>query len=156
MQEEIVITLEGKLKLEEELDHLVNVERVENVRVLQEARAQGDLSENADYDAAKENQAKINARIEEIQYQLKHATIIDETKIVKGVVSLGATVKVLALNDQQELDFKIVGAVEADPFNGTISNDSPIALAILNRKVGDIVTVQVEKPYDLKILEVKN
>ncbi|MDY4788696.1 MAG: transcription elongation factor GreA [Bacilli bacterium] len=154
--EKDVITLEGKLKLEQELDELVNVKRVENVRILQEARAQGDLSENADYDAAKEKQAEINARIEEIQYKLKHSILIDETKNVKGVVSIGSTVKVLTLNDQDELEFKIVGAVEADPFNGSISNDSPIATAILGKKIGDIVTVHVEKPYDLKILEVKN
>ena len=119
------------------------------------ARAQGDLSENADYDAARNDQAEIEGRIKELEYMLDHAKIIDEKK-EKGVVGLGSTVKIAYVDDDDdEEEYKIVGSLEANPFENKISNESPIGLAILGKKVGEIVNVESPNgSYAVKVLSV--
>ena len=148
------LTQEGLEELKRELDDLINVQRPKNIIAIKEARALGDLSENADYDAAKNEQAEIEGRIKKIEKMLENAEIIDEIKTDK--VSIGSTVAIKYVDDDDTDEYKIVGSQEADPFMSKISNESPIALAILNKKVGDIV--EVESPngvYKIEITEIK-
>lgn len=122
------VTKEGLQELQNELDTLVHVTRQEVIQELQEARAQGDLSENADYDAARDHQARVEARIRELEALIKNSEIIKEEEKGKGAISvrLGSTVTVRDLSDQSENTYSIVGTIEADPFEGKISNDSPL------------------------------
>ena len=150
----IYLTQEGLEELKQELDELINVRRPKNIIAIKEARALGDLSENADYDAAKNEQAEIEGRIKKIEKMLENAEIIEEVKTDK--VSIGSTVAVKYVDDDDTDEYKIVGSQEADPFMSKISNESPIAKAILNKKVGDIV--EVESPngvYKIEITEIK-
>lgn len=151
---EIYLTEKGLEELKEEYDHLINVDRPNNINAIKDARAMGDLSENADYDAARQEQAKIEARIKEIEYMLEHYTIITEVKGDK--VQIGSTVKIEYLDEEDEEEYTIVGVQEADPFSFKISNESPIAQAILSKKVGDVVTVESPNgTYSIKITEIK-
>ena len=150
----IYLTQEGLDELKTELDDLINVKRPKNIIAIKEARALGDLSENADYDAAKNEQAEIEGRIKKIEKMLENAVIIDEIKTDK--VSIGSTVQIKYVDDDDTDEYKIVGSQEADPFMSKISNESPIAKAILNKKVGDIV--EVDSPngvYKIEITEIK-
>ncbi|HIU40853.1 MAG TPA: transcription elongation factor GreA [Candidatus Aphodocola excrementigallinarum] len=150
---EIYLTSEGFLKLEEELDHLKKVERPDVINAIKEARALGDLSENAEYSSARERQGKLEARIKEIEYTLEHATIIENNS--DGKVCVGSVVTIKYLEDDEEEEYTIVGTNEADPFENKISNESPIALAVMGKKEGD--EVQVDSPngsFDIKILKV--
>ena len=151
----IYLTQEGFEELKSELDQLINVKRPENIQAIKEARALGDLSENADYDAAKNDQAEIEGRIKKIEKMLENVEIIE--KADAGVVGLGNTVSIRYVDDDDETDeYKIVGSQEADPFQSKISNESPIAKAIMNKKVGDIV--DVESPngvYQIEIIDIK-
>ena len=123
---------------------------------LQEARAQGDLSENADYDAAREHQAQVEARIHEVEAILKQAEIIEEDESAKEIVRIGSVVTLKDLSDGEVATYTIVGTTEADPFEGKISNESPVVQAILDKKAGDVVTIsKAAIPYDVEILEVK-
>ena len=148
------VTEEGKALLEEELYNLIHVERDQVIEDLKAARAQGDLSENADYDAARDHQAQVESKIKELEYQIKNAEIIKDKKAGK-TVRIGSTVDIQEMDTKNKLTYKIVGSVEADPLNGLLSNVTPLAEAILDRKVGDVVTVNVDKPYDVKILNIK-
>ena len=146
------LTAEGYLELETELNELKNVKRHEIITALKEARANGDLSENADYDAARNDQAQTEARIKELEYKLEHSKIVDKT--AKGVAGIGSMVTVQD-EDGDEEEYKLVSSVEADPFNNKISVESPIGVAIKGHKTGD--TVMVESPnggYNVKILKV--
>ena len=156
-KEKISLTKAGKEQLEKELSHLVNEVRPQVIVELQEARAQGDLSENADYDAARKKQAEVEGRIKEIEYILQNAVIADE-KVTgyKNVVKLGSKVTILDESDGIVSVYDIVGSIEADPFLGKISNESPLAMAILGKKKGDGVTIKVDNPYDVIIEDVKN
>jgi len=148
----LILTAEGFLKLEEELNELKTVRRPEIIKALKDARAQGDLSENADYDAARAEQAQIEAKIKELEYRLEHSEIAHTTK--KGAVNVGSTVTVMDEDDDEDT-YQIVGSVEADSFNNKISNISPLGKALLGHKVGD--EVSVESPngvYSLKIVKV--
>lgn len=148
----VYLTQEGLEELKRELDNLINVRRPENIQSIKEARALGDLSENADYDAAKDEQAQIEGRIKTIEKMLENVSIITKTDTSK--VSLGTTVSIKYVDDEEEEDeYKIVGSQEADPFASKISNESPIAQALLNHKVGDIVTV--ESPNGSYQVEIK-
>lgn len=150
---EIYLTSEGFLKLEEELDHLKKVERPDVINAIKEARALGDLSENAEYSSARERQGKLEARIKEIEYTLEHASIIENNS--DGKVCVGSVVTIKYLEDDEEEEYTIVGTNEADPFENKISNESPIALAVMGKKEGD--EVQVDSPngsFDIKILKV--
>lgn len=151
----IYLTADGYRDLKKELDELINVKRPENIQAIKEARALGDLSENADYDAAKNDQAEIEGRIKRIEKMLENVEIIE--KVNSDVVSLGSTVSIKYCDDEDETDeYEIVGSQEADPFVSKISNESPIAKAIMNKKVGDIV--EVESPngvYKIEITAIK-
>ncbi len=147
------LTAEGYLELETELDELKNVKRKEVIIALKEARAMGDLSENADYDAARNDQAQIEARIKELEYKLEHSKIVDAKKKGSGV-GIGSVVTIKD-EDGEEEEYKIVSSVEADPFNNKISVESPIGVAMKGHKTGD--TVLVESPnggYNITILNI--
>ena len=156
MDNKILLNKEGIEKLKAERDHLVNVDRVENRDALVLARSQGDLSENADYDAARDEQARIEARIKEIDQMLMHAEVIDESESQSDVVKLGNIVTILDLSEEnpEEESYRIVGSTETDPLHGKISNESPLAKAMLDHKVGEVVTVGVASPYDVKIVKI--
>jgi len=150
---EILLTSEGFLELETELNNLKTVERPRIIEAIKEARAQGDLSENADYDAARDEQAKIEARITELEYKLENAKIIEKSS--GDVVAVGTTVTVKYVDDDDEEEYSIVGSMEADPFLNKISNESPIGRAIMNRRVGDIISVESPNgSYDIKIVKI--
>ena len=154
-QKEFFLTSEGYLELETELNYLKTDKRNEVLNSLKEARSLGDLSENAEYDSAREEQGKLEARIKEVEYILEHATIIEDTTD-DGVVSIGSTVSLQYGDDEDDVEeYRIVGSQEADPFNNKISNESPIAMAILGKKVGDMA--EVDSPngtYKVKIVKV--
>lgn len=153
MEEKIFVTEEGLNDLKDELYNLIHVTREEVKEELKAARAQGDLSENADYDSARDRQAKVESRIKELEYQIKNAQIITEKK--RGsTVRIGSTVEIQELDTKNKLTYKIVGSVEADPLNGLLSNVTPLAEAIMDHKVNDVCTVSVDNPYDVKILKI--
>ena len=150
----IYVTREGLEELKSELDYLINVRRPENITAIKEARALGDLSENADYDAARNEQAELEGRIKKLEKMLENVEIIE--KIDTDKVSIGSTVSIKYVDDDDTDEYKIVGSQEADPFMSKISNESPIAKALLNRKVGDVVTVESPNgTYQVKITEIK-
>ncbi len=153
-KKKVFLTQEGYDEIKDELDYLINVRRPDNINAIKEARALGDLSENADYDAARNEQAEIEARIQKLESIIDNAQIIEEVSSDK--VGLGNTVKISYVDDEDDLDeYKIVGSQEADPFESKISNESPIAKALLNHKVGDIVSVDSPNgSYEIKIVEI--
>lgn len=155
MTERIPVTQAGLDELNRELRQLIEVERPEVIEDLKVARAQGDLSENADYDAARDRQARVEARIREIEATLTKVEIIDGDKAKKHkTVGLGATVTIYDMEMEIEETFSIVGSVEADPENGKLSNVSPLAQAMNEAKEGDVVEVQVDEPYEVKVLKI--
>lgn len=151
----VELTKEGAEKLEKELRHLIDIDRPEVIESLQAARAQGDLSENADYDAARTRQAEIEGRIKEIENILANVKIINEKKATK-VVTLGSTVTIRDLSDKTEATYTIVGTVEANPMKGLISNVSPLGRAIVDKAVGDVVVVHVAQEYSVEILKIES
>ena len=152
-KKEFLLTSEGFLELETELNYLKNEERPRIIEAIKEARAQGDLSENADYDAARDEQAKVEARIQDLEYRLEHAKIIE--KVTGDKVDVGTTVTVQYIDEEDEEEYSIVGSMEADPFANKISNESPIGKAIMNKKVGDIISVESPNgSYDIKIVKI--
>ena len=151
-KKEVFLTSEGYLELENELHYLKTEKRKEVTQTLKEARALGDLSENSEYDQAREDQSNLEKRIVEIEYTLEHATVIDEAKD-DGTVGIGCQVELKYEDDDDTESYKIVGSQEADPFESKISNESPIAQALLEHKVGDIVTV--ESPNGSYQVEIK-
>ena len=138
-QDEILLTAKGYAELEEELNDLRVNKRAENVLAIKEARSHGDLSENSEYDAARDEQAKIEARIQELEYKLEHATIIDNKD--KTHVNVGSVVTIEYVDDKEQDVYTIVGSLEADPFDNKISNESTIGSAILGHKKGEEVEV---------------
>src|SRR5690554_6320243 len=135
------MTLAGKEKLEKELEYLKTGKRKEVVERIKIARGFGDLSENSEYDSAKEEQAFVEGRISTIENMLRNAVIIEENEAEADIVTLGKSVTFIELPDGEEEEYTIVGSAEADPFEGKISNDSPIAKALLGHEVGQEVTV---------------
>ena len=145
----VIMTAEGYLETETELNELKNVRRQEIIEAIKEARAQGDLSENADYDAARNEQAIVEAKIQELEYKLEHAEIIDNKN--KNEVDLGSTVTI-SYDDGETEEYKLVGSMEADPFENKISNESPLGIALLKHKIGDVVEVASPNGgYNIKI-----
>jgi transcription elongation factor GreA len=136
------MTKEGKEKLEQELEQLKTVKRKEVVERIKIARSFGDLSENSEYDSAKDEQAFVEGRITTLENMIRNAKIIEESDLDSDTVSLGKSVTFIELPDGDEETYTIVGSAEADPFEGKISNDSPIAQSLIGKKVGDQVTVQ--------------
>lgn len=155
MSNKVYLTNEGFLEIEEELNHLKEVKRPEVIKALKDARALGDLSENADYDAARNEQAQVEGRIAELEKLLETAELIERKDTDK--VTLGATVKIEYLDDDDDVEeYRIVGSKEADPSNNKISNESPLAKAIINAKVGDVCVVDSPNGnYEVKVIEIK-
>ncbi len=152
-KEEILLTAKGFADLEEELNELRTTKREENIQAIKEARSHGDLSENSEYDAARDEQAKIEARIQELEYKLEHASIIDSSN--KDTVNVGCDVTILYVDDDEEDTYSIVGSLEADPFENKVSNESPIGAALIGSKVGDIIpVVGPNGTYDIKVLKI--
>lgn len=149
MENTFKLTEAGFEKLQQELEQLKDVDRKKNLEALRDARAQGDLSENADYDAARDEQARIEARIKEIENILKHTEIIKESNT--KAVSIGKTVVIRFLASGNVKEFTIVGHLEANPLAGKISNESPIGKAILGMKKGAKVTYKAETGNEIKI-----
>ncbi|MBE7033578.1 MAG: transcription elongation factor GreA [Ruminococcaceae bacterium] len=154
MAKKVLLTSEGLEKLQDELDNLKNVRRKENTAALKVAKSFGDLSENSEYDEAKNEQAEIEARILEIENMLKNAEIIDEDDVATDVVSIGSRVTVKDLDDDDATEYFIVGSTEADPMKGKISDESPVGSALLGHKVGE--TVAVEAPMGIIKYEIVN
>lgn len=136
------MTVEGKLKLEEELEQLKTVKRGEIIERIKIARSFGDLSENSEYESAKDEQAFVEGRISTLENMIRFSQIIDNNSVANDEVSIGKTVTFIELPDGEEEEYTIVGSAESDPFSGKISNDSPIAQALIGSKVGDQVTIQ--------------
>lgn len=150
---ECLLTAAGFLKIEEELNELKTVKRPQVIEAIKDARSQGDLSENADYDAARNDQAELEARIKELEYMIENAKIIEEAG--DGSVAIGSKIKIQYIEDEDEDEYHIVGSLEADPFENRISNESPIGKAVLGRHAGDVVSVESPNgSYEVKILEI--
>ncbi|BAC44158.1 transcription elongation factor GreA [Malacoplasma penetrans] len=155
-----LMTESGKKELEKELKYLIDVRRPEIIKQIQEAREQGDLSENADYDAAKNFQAQIESRIKEIQNILNNTKIIKEEKSSgsnEKKVHVGATVTIKDYSDGESHTYKIVGPIESDPSQNKISNECPLAKCIMGKKVGEESYVKgIDHPYKVKVVDITN
>ena len=138
-----LLTYAGLKKLEDELHDLKVVKRKEVAEKIKEAREQGDLSENAEYDAAKDEQRDIELRIEEIEKILKNAEVVVEDEVDEGKINVGFKVKVLDMEYDEEMDFQLVGSTEANSLQGKISNESPVGKALIGAKQGDVVDVEL-------------
>ena len=151
-----LLTEQGYQELKDELDYLINVRRPENIKAIKDARSLGDLSENADYDAARNEQAELEGRIKQLEKLLENVEIIDSLKQDTSTVSIGNTVTIKYMDEDDVEEYQIVGSQEADPFACKISNESPIAVAVLNHKVGDVVNVESPNGvYQVKITSIK-
>ncbi|MBQ4370845.1 MAG: transcription elongation factor GreA [Firmicutes bacterium] len=144
MNEEILITKEGYNKLVEEHDYLVSVRREEVSRHLKEAKSYGDLSENAEYDAAKDEQAELEDRIQKLENMIRNAKVIDEEELTGEHVNLGLTVDLLDRKTGEKFSYQIVGVTMADPLNDKISNESPLGKELMGKEIGNVVEVPVE------------
>lgn len=155
MQQRIPITPEGYRRLQEELDRLVKIERPRNIQAIAEARAHGDLSENAEYHAAKERQSFIEGRIQELQAKLAMAEVIDPSRINQSKIAFGAKVRVLDLQTDEEYVFILVGPEETDVKAGKISVSSPVGKALLGKEVGDVVSIKAPaRTIEYEVLEI--
>lgn len=155
MGKQVILTYDGLKKLEEELDYLKSVKRPEVAEKIKQARAFGDLSENSEYDEAKNEQAFVEGRIATIEAMLRNAQVIDEEDITVDKVSVGCTVKVYDEEFKENVEYTIVGSTEADPVNNKISDESPIGKALIGKKVGETVTVEVPAGIiKLKVIEI--
>ena len=155
-EKKIILTNDGLKKLEEELENLKVVRRKEVAAKIKESRMQGDLSENAEYDAAKEEQAEIETRITQIEKMLRNAEVIDEDELNTGKVNLGNTVVLWDKEFEEEITYTLVGPAESDPMQGKLSNESPLGMAMLGHSVGDIIENQApDGVIEFKILDIK-
>nr|WP_283245800.1 transcription elongation factor GreA [Ligaoa zhengdingensis] len=155
MAKEIILTAEGLKNLQEEYENLKTVKRKEVAEKIKVARGFGDLSENSEYDEAKNEQAIVEARIAEVEAMLKVARVLDETEIAHDTISVGSTVKLKDLEFDEIETYYLVGSTESDPMNNRISDESPLGKALLGKKVGERISVDApsgEVPYE--ILEV--
>ena len=151
-----IMTYEGIKKLEEELEYLKTVRRKEITEKIKVALGYGDLSENSEYDEAKNDQAFNEGRIIQLENMLKNAVVVDESEIPTDKVSVGSIVKVMYYEFDEEVEYAIVGSAEADPMNFKISNESPVGSALLGKKVGDVVEVTVPSGVSkFEILEIR-
>lgn len=151
-----LLTQEGYDKLEQELEYLKTVKRKEITEKIKVALGYGDLSENSEYDEAKNDQAFTEGRIIQLENMLKNAVVVDESEIPKDKVSVGSIVKVMDYEFDEEVEYTIVGSAEADPMNFKISNESPVGSALIGKKVGDVVEVAVPSGVSkFEILEIR-
>ena len=155
VEKQEILTQEGYNKIEEEVEYLKTIKRKEVAERIKVAISFGDLSENAEYDEAKNEQAQVEERIIKLESMIRRAVIIDESKIDSNVVTIGSIVKVNDMDFEEEVEYTIVGSAEADPYNGKISNESPVGKAFLGRHKGEDVEVQVPNGVVIyKILEI--
>lgn len=155
-KKEILLTQEGYQKLEDELEILKTVRRREVADRIKVAISFGDISENAEYDEAKNEQAQVEERIIKLESMIRRAVIIDESKIDSNVVTIGSIVKVNDMDFEEEVEYTIVGSAEADPMNFKISNESPVGSALIGKKVGDVVEVAVPSGVSkFEVLEIR-
>lgn len=156
MAKQIMLTVEGLQKLEEELEYLKTIKRKEVAEKIKEARGFGDLSENAEYDEAKNEQNQVESRIIDLENMLKNAAVIDQDEVEIDKVGIGTRVKVYDVDFEEEVEYSIVGSTEADPDKNKISDESPVGRAILGKKAGDEVEVSTPTgdTFTLKILEI--
>lgn len=155
-KKQYVMTYEGVKKLESELEYLKTVKRKEITEKIKVALGYGDLSENSEYDEAKNDQAFTEGKILQLENKLKNAVVVDESEIPKDIVSVGSRVKVKDYDFDEEVEYSIVGSAEADPMNFKISNESPVGNALVGKKVGDIVEVIVPDGVSkFEILDIK-
>ena len=152
--EKFQLTKEGVAKLEAEYRHLLDVVRPQNTKDIVDARALGDLSENADYDAARDAQARTEGRIQEIEAILNNYELIKESSSTK-TVKIGCTVVIKDLTFDEEEKYEIVGTIEANPLENKLSSESPLAFAVLGHKVGDVVEVNAPTPYKVEIIGIE-
>lgn len=153
---QFIMTYEGVKKLEEELEYLKTVKRKEITEKIKVALGYGDLSENSEYDEAKNDQAFTEGRILQLENMLKNAIVVDESELPNDVVSVGTIVKVKDYDFDEEVEYSIVGSAEADPMNFKISNESPVGSALLGKKVGDVVEVAVPSGVSkFEVLEIR-
>ena len=151
-----ILTYEGLKKYEDELQDLKVNRRREIAEKIKEAREQGDLSENAEYDAAKDEQRDIEARIEELEKLLKNAEVVVEDEVNLDKINIGCVVKVYDREFEEEMEFKIVGSTEANSLQNKISNESPVGHALIGKKVGDIVEVETQAGViEYEVLDIK-
>ena len=151
-----ILTYEGLKKLEDELQDLKVNQRREIAQKIKEAREQGDLSENAEYDAAKDEQRDIEARIEELEAILKNAEVVVEDEVDLNKINVGCAVKVYDITFDEEMEFKIVGSTEANSLEGKISNESPVGKALIGARVGDTIKVETQAgEIEYKVLEIQ-
>ncbi len=144
MEKKNILTYEGFKKLEDELHDLKEVKRAEVAQKIKEAREQGDLSENAEYDAAKDEQRDIEARIEEIEKIFKNTEVILDEEVDSGKISIGCKVKIRDMEFKEDIEYKIVGSIEADSLAGKISNESPVGKALIGAKKGQTISVETQ------------
>lgn len=155
-EKKYVMTYEGVKKLEEELEYLKTTKRKEVTEKIKVALGYGDLSENSEYDEAKNEQAFTEGRILQIENMLKNATVVDDSEIEAGKVSVGSVVRVKDYDFDEEVEYTIVGSAEADPMNFKISNESPVGSGLIGKKVGDIVEIAVpDGTSKFEILDVR-
>jgi len=151
-----ILTYEGLKKYEDELQELKVVRRKEVAQKIKEAREQGDLSENAEYDAAKDEQRDIEARIEELEKILKNAEVVDEEEVDLDRINIGCKVKILDVEFNEELEYKIVGSTEANSLKGKISNESPVGKALIGHRTGEDVVVETQAgAFTYRVLEIQ-
>lgn len=157
MEKEVVVTEEGLKQLKDRLEYLIKEKRPECTHKIGVARSYGDLSENSEYVAAREEQANVESEILEIEEKLRHIRVIDTKDLDTSKVGPGCTVKIFDMTFNEEMTYKIVGSTESDPLKGLLSNESPAGKALLGAKVGDIVTYKSINMGDvkLKVLEIK-
>ena len=151
-----ILTYEGLKRYEDELQNLKVVKRKEVAQKIKEAREQGDLSENAEYDAAKDEQRDIELRIEELEKLLKNTEVVVEDEIDLDKINIGCKVKVYDVDEDEEMEFKIVGSTEANSLQNKISNESPVGQALMGKKAGDVVDVETQAGViQYKVLEIQ-
>ena len=154
-EKKVVLTYEGLKKREEDLEELKTVRRKEVAEKIKEARGQGDLSENAEYDAAKEEQGEIEARIALLEKMLRNAEVIDDEEVSSDIISVGSRVKVYDNEFEEEVEYTIVGSAEADPMENKISNESPVGMGLLGHKIGDNVVIETpDGEISFKVLDI--
>lgn len=156
VEKQEILTQEGYNKIEEEVEYLKTVKRKEVAERIKVAISFGDLSENAEYDEAKNEQAKLEEQILKLDEKLRKAVIIDESQIDLDIVMVGSIVKLYDFDFDEEIEYSIVGSAEADPFEGKISNESPVGKALLGARVGEVVEVQVpDGANKFKVLDIR-
>ncbi len=156
MIEKKIITKDGQKDLKEELKHLIDIERPKIIETIKEARQQGDLSDNAEFEIAREKQGQIEDRIQEIQNILENSEIVKQNKTSEDKISIGSIVEYLDFSTNKINKVQIVDSLEADPFENKISKSSPIGHALLDAKIGEQVVIPVEKKYKIEIKSIKS